>query len=129
VESLTREIEDWIKMFGELKRYKALCASHKKIIDDSLSADKTSAEMLGWVKKKEDPELGLEVVMEIASSKGRYTEYGQWILDTPEFNGWAKTFRHVDSPGAARRAFWIHGSYGTGKSSLVFVLWSYARAS
>lgn len=34
-------------MFDELKRYKALCSSHKKIIDDSLSEEKTNAEILG----------------------------------------------------------------------------------
>lgn len=115
-------------MFGDLKRYKALCASQKKLIDDSLSADETNAKILRSIKKEGDPELGLGVVMEMASSKGRYTEYGQWILNTPEFNGWAKTFRHVDSPEEARRAFWIHGSYGTGKSSLVFVSCPQARA-
>jgi hypothetical protein len=114
-------VETWKQAAKNLKRDKDLCSSVKKRIDDTLAASKSRSEVLKWIKKPGDPELGLADILEKGPSKRKDREYGQWLLETTEFKGWANGYRRVKSMEETKRALWIRGNYGTGKTTLVSV--------
>jgi hypothetical protein len=116
-----KKIIKWKGIFSDLKRDRQLCLSVKKAIDDKLTADKTYIEVLKCIRKEGDPEQGLDSIMGRASSQGRFLEYGQWLLEVPQFKGWANRFQYAKSTEETKRALWIRGNYGTGKTTLVLV--------
>ena len=119
-----RSVEKWKKAAQDLKYARDCCSSQKKRIEDQLAAVKSWNEVLQWIKKVDDPELGFEYILENGPSKKRdhEYEYGQWLLDTIEFKGWANKFRRLKSADETKRVLWIRGNYGTGKSTLVSVV-------
>lgn len=90
--TVARTPEKWKDSFDELKGEANFCLSQKKLIDTQLAADESCSTVVTLIKREEDAEEGLETVMEKALSHGRYTEYGQWLLDSAEFEGWSKGF-------------------------------------
>lgn len=115
------KIVKWKDNFGELQRQRLLLSSIKKDIDDKLAADESCKKVLKWIQKEGDPEEELDSHMKKASSEGKYNEYGLWLFDLKEFRGWANGFQILKSKEEKKQALWIHGNYGTGKSTLVSV--------
>ena len=115
------EIEKWKDHFNELKRERLVFSNIKKDIDDELAEDESYEKVLKWIQKEDDPEEELNSHMEKASSNGKCNEYGEWLFDVKEFRGWANGFQILKSEEEKKQALWIHGNYGTGKSTLVLV--------
>ena len=111
----------WKENFSELKRQQLFCSSIKKEIDDTLSEDKSCLEVLKWIQGEGDPEESLDSHMKNASSNGIDNKYGQCLIEVEEFRCWANGFQVHESGEEKKQALWIHGNYGTGKSTLVSV--------
>ena len=50
----------------------------------------------------------------------RYKDAAQWFLDLPQFDSWCYTFLGPECPPAAKRVLWLQGTYGTGKTTLLY---------
>lgn len=42
-------------------------------------------------------------------------------MDSPEFETWSNNFRIRESQNPPKRVLWIKGSYGTGKTTAMYV--------
>ncbi|KAI9695434.1 MAG: hypothetical protein M1820_008619 [Bogoriella megaspora] len=119
---LTNKIMDWERGAAQLKTYRTKFTARKKTLEETLAGDAYVAKVLDWIKEEDDPEPGLKDIRLKSTSGGRYERPAQWFFDRPEFQAWSNNFQtmksqhHVDS----WRTMWIHGTYGTGKTTLMY---------
>lgn len=119
----TNEITEWEDHFTELKSRRTPFTNMKKRIEETLFAAANASKVLGWIKKDDDPELGLDDIRLKVTSDGRYENSMQWFFDGAEFQAWSNRLQIMkrQHPTASKRTLWINGTYGTGKTTLVFV--------
>ncbi|KAI0165164.1 hypothetical protein GGR52DRAFT_581880 [Hypoxylon sp. FL1284] len=65
----------------------------------------------------EDPEPTHQTVKERTGIDDSESTAGKWFLETTEFSSWIDQIRNRDE--AAQSAFWLKGSMGTGKTTLM----------
>lgn len=118
---MTNKILEYDTRLATLKDHKSQWASDKKLIEDKLTLDKAIAEILNWIKQDGDPEKSLREIGVRVTSDGRYQNCAQWILSRPEFQDWSKGWYLLEDRRASKRVLWINGSYGTGKTTIVYV--------
>ena len=92
----------------------------KKDLEDKLSTDKHSVEVRKWIKKEGDPEPQIETIKRRVMPDGNYEDAAQWFLDTSQFKAWCDNFRKPECPLTAKRVLWLRGSYGTGKTTVLY---------
>jgi hypothetical protein len=110
---------DWEIRKNELMICKKNCSVTKVVLEDKLSADEAATKVLKWIKKEDDPEPTLGDIKLKVTSKGRYKSYGQWFLDAPEYRDWSMGRQALEAEYEPKRALWIRGSYGTGKTTMM----------
>lgn len=121
---LTGKYVAWERDAKEIKRQKDTWTAKKKILEDELSADKNVVEVRKWIKKDGDPEPRLDTIRRRVMPDGRYEDAAHWFLDGPEFRAWCETFLSSEFSPAAKRVLWLRGSYGTGKTTLLYHTYS-----
>ena len=110
----------WESDAREIKRQKDSWTAKKKILEDSLSTDKSTVEVQRWIKKDSDPEPRIDTIKRRVMPDGNYKGAAEWFLDSPEFDAWCATFLSPECPPAAKRVLWLQGTYGTGKTTLLY---------
>ena len=81
-------------------------------------------EVRKWIKKDDDPEPGLGTIRRRVMPDGKHEDAAQWFLDGPEFRAWCDTFLSSECSPAAKRVLWLRGTYGTGKTTLLYHTYS-----
>ena len=82
-----------------------------------------------WIKKEGDPEPQLDVIKRRVMPDGEYENAAQWFLDGPEFEAWCDGFLSPECRPAAKRVLWLRGTYGTGKTTLLYHTYSALKGS
>lgn len=118
--SFTGKFTAWESDANEIKRQKTRWTSMKKDLEDKLSADKHNVEVQKWIKKDGDPEPQIGTIKRRVMPDGNYEDAAKWFLDTSQFRAWCDNFREPESPPAAKRVLWVRGTYGTGKTTLLY---------
>jgi hypothetical protein len=118
---ITNEPLKWEEQLNKLKECRSNWSSRKKIMEETLAAEKNVSDVLKWIKKESDPEQALKEIESRVTSKGEYQSCAQWFLDGPQFKDWSKRIYSQVNPRESKRVIWIRGPYGTGKSTIVFV--------
>lgn len=118
---MTNKILAYEDRLAKLKDHKSMWASKKKLMEERLASEKGIAEVLEWIKKKDDPEEPLRKIGSKVTSEGRYPNCAQWILRSNEFQNWSRRWFPQEEKGLAKRMIWVSGPYGTGKTTIMYV--------
>jgi hypothetical protein len=121
---LSNKILEWQTQANALKRDKASWATERKSLDDKLAADEFIVKVRAELKKKEDPELSLDFIRKTVTSQGRYENSTPWLFENGAFNNWCNTSPATANQPAFKRVLWIKGGYGTGKTTLLYHVYS-----
>ena len=81
-------------------------------------------EVRKWIKKDGDPEPRLDTIRRRVMPDGKYEDAAHWFLDGPEFRAWCEPFLSSECSPAAKRMLWLRGTYGTGKTTLLYHTYS-----
>lgn len=85
--------------------------------ESMLKTRKESIAVLDWIRdRKEDPEPAHQIIKERTGIDDTQSNGGKWFLQTPEFSSWMHA---VSNKGSVKRVFWVKGSMGTGKTTLL----------
>ena len=96
-------------------------------MEDKLSRDTDIVKVGKWIKKDGDPEPQLDIIKRRVMPDGEYKDAAQWFLDRPEFEAWCDGFLSPECRPAAKRVLWLRGTYGTGKTTLLYHTYSTLR--
>ena len=103
-----------------MKRQKNKWTGMKKDLEDKLSNDKHNVKVQKWIKMNSDPEPQLDTIKRRVMPDGKYEDVAQWFLGTTQFKAWCDTIRTPERPPAAKPVLWLRGTYGTGKTTLLY---------
>ena len=110
--ALARKRKDWL--------------GTKKLLELKLSEDKRMVEVLKWVgvKTELDAKSARERVRNRVVPDGSvYDTAVSWFLGGYEFLDWCKDIQSVSENGRdAKKALWVKGVYGSGKTTLMYVV-------
>lgn len=96
-------------------------------MEEALSRLEHIAKVLDLIKSADDLEQSLEALSDRATSEGRHKDSASWILDNQAFKAWSPNFYSLEpsvsttSDVMSKRVLWISGSYGVGKTTIVYV--------
>ena len=103
-----------------MKRQKNKWTGMKKDLEDKLSNDEHNVKVQKWMKKGSDPEPQLDTIKRRVMPDGKYEDAAQWFLGTTQFKAWCDTIQKPERPPAAKPVLWLRGTYGTGKTTLLY---------
>jgi hypothetical protein len=118
---LTNEVAKWDLQVIRLKSYRSSLTTKRKIVEDTVATHGIVAEVLKWIRDQEDPEQPLGDIETKVTSDGRYKDSGQWFLGSKDFETWMNGFRLHDGENESKRVLWLNGSYGTGKTTILYI--------
>lgn len=121
---LTGKITDWESKAKEIKWQHRAWTTKRKEMEDRLLALKNTTEVRKWIQKDGDPEPGLDTIKARVMPDGRYENAAEWFLKRPEFQDWRDNFRNPKRTANAKRVLWLQGTYGTGKTTLLYHTYS-----
>ncbi|OTA98011.1 hypothetical protein M426DRAFT_140316 [Hypoxylon sp. CI-4A] len=111
---LVRDIQEWDRKFKLLKTHDSHCAELKRQVEVKI---KRLEDVLKWIKPgSEDPEPAHQTVKERTGVDGTESKAGRWFLETEEFITWIYQIRANEADASV---FWLNGSMGTGKTTLL----------
>ena len=99
-------------------------ASKKKMIEETLAGEEDIAKVLKWIQQDGDPEKSLREIGSTVTSEGRYPNCAEWILRGKEFRDWSRHWFPGETQRSSRRMIWVNGPYGTGKTTIMYVILS-----
>jgi hypothetical protein len=113
----------WGQRAVELKALRSQWSTKKKAVDEKLTKRKHVVDILKWVRRDDDPEIGLDALKRKITPDGRYIDCAKWFLESREFQAWSQGFQTLRDPDLEfRPVLWIRGPYGTGKTTLMYVI-------
>jgi hypothetical protein len=115
----------WGQRASQLKALRSQWSTKKKAVDEKLAKRKHVVEVLKKIPKEDDPEIGLDALKRKITPDGRYADCAKWFLESTEFQAWSQGFQTLRDPDLEfKPVLWIRGPYGTGKTTLVYVILS-----
>lgn len=135
VAKLTNQAADWTMQAERLKIEQNRLASMRKRIEDKVLDEENVAKILEWIKADDDHEPSLTTIADMVTFEGRYasegqkvparddhTLYAQWFFDFgSKFQTWSSSFGYEEARATSERVFWIRGTKGTGKTTILYV--------
>ena len=118
--AFTNQYAAWESDAKDIKRQKDSWTTKKRYLEDRLSADEHIVKVRKWIRKANDPEPQIDTIMRRVMPDEKYEDAAQWFLDLPQFDSWCDTFLSSECPPAAKRVLWLRGTYGTGKTTLLY---------
>ena len=115
---------DYDRRLTKLKDHKSMWASKKKLIEETLAGEEDIAKVLKWIQQDGDPEKSLREIGSRVTSEGRYPNCAEWILRGKEFRDWSRHWFPGETQRSSRRMIWVNGPYGTGKTTIMYVILS-----
>jgi flagellar biosynthesis GTPase FlhF len=118
---LTRKALVWKSDMEVLRMHRGDFTARKKEMDEKLARAKQDEEIIQWIKKKGDPERLLHEIEEQVTSRGRYKNTANWFSTRPEYKLWWVSLEATEDSSEQKRALWLSGPYGYGKTTIMFV--------
>ena len=131
VAKLSDEVTSWEAGIKTLKSIRGNLASKKKLIEDKVLEIREINDVLKWIKHDDDREPGQNVIAGRMPSEKQYGDYAQWFLsspDSPEFQAWTEEIKTPKDNQSSKQALWLTGPYGTGKTTVLYVLFIFCSA-
>ncbi|KAI1451725.1 hypothetical protein F4805DRAFT_74695 [Annulohypoxylon moriforme] len=131
---LSNQIMLWETKLNTISKKRTAFALKRKNCEDKLARDKYIKDVLDWIEEDNDPQPTLKSIKEKVMPNDRYKNAGMWLLESEEFKTWRLPFtsqgleqnleQDPSVNGTQKRVFWIKGSYGTGKTTLMYQVYS-----
>ena len=124
---LSAAMEKWHEQAENLKDQRALWTSEKRVLEEKVARLEHGTEVLSKIKRSDDHEESLKALGRRVTSEGRHNDSASWILTNPTFKNWSQNFYlfepfgSISSNAVPKRVLWINGTYGTGKTTIVYV--------
>lgn len=115
----------WSVHVRDIKRIRTNLTTKKKVIDDMVSAFGADNEVIKWIVPEESSEAVPANLEDQINPEERHNEYAKWFLKSTEFETWFEPIRDRLRDTTSPRVFWIKGFYGTGKTTLLYVIVRY----
>jgi hypothetical protein len=112
----------WEMEAARLKTQRTNLSIQRKTLEDSIAAHENDTKIVKWIKKEGDPEQTLGDIEKEVTSKGRHEKRAQWFLESTDFEDWFQSLRCGQDIQTSKRVLWIKGYYGTGKTTIVYVV-------
>lgn len=96
-------------------------AVRKKDIESKIAKVEKIKKIMSWVQGTKDPEPSLDFIREMVSPSKRYKDTAQWFFDSADYKCWENSLLDINAEQAPKRALWLCGPYGTGKTTIRFV--------
>ncbi|KAI0423865.1 hypothetical protein F5Y09DRAFT_173588 [Xylaria sp. FL1042] len=115
--SLISEPAEWEQAYQKLDDRNSECSEWKNQVELAVKRNESNVAILNQIRiRSEDPEPGHQSVKERTGVNDPTSIAGKWFLEIDEFNSWVGEIRHG---GTGKRLFWLKGSMGTGKTTLI----------
>ena len=111
----------WGSQEKALKRQLGEFTRLKKDMEEAIKEQDKFVAILKWFRADNDPGSGIKAIRRRVMLDPSYEQQGQWLLEYPEFLSWCQTFMSSDEQAIEKRVFWLKGSVGTGKTTLVYL--------
>ena len=117
----------WQAQVEELKDYRGRWIAKRKSMEEKLSGLEHISKVLKWIKSDDDHEQSPKLLSDRTTSEGRHKDSASWILDNQTFKAWSQRFYSLEpsvstvSAIVSKRVLWVSGSYGVGKTTIVYV--------
>ena len=142
---MSNEVLEWEGGSKELGRLKAEWGVRKDDLKETIAADENTVAVRDWLRKKDYPDPSPDNIKDRVMRHNGYRNGADWFLKGDEFTAFCDGFRssseadHTqDSRGppgepqavsqssaheylAAKRVLWLHGGYGTGKTTILYL--------
>ncbi|KAI9689730.1 MAG: hypothetical protein M1822_009612 [Bathelium mastoideum] len=142
---MSNEVREWERDSKELGRLKVEWGRKKDDLEEIVAADEHTAEVIKWLAKEDYPDPSPHAIKERVMRHDEYSNGADWFLESDEFTAFCNGFRSSskadrtqDSRGppeepqavshsstqkylAAKRVLWLHGGYGTGKTTILYL--------
>ena len=105
-----------------LRDHKSIWTSKKKLVEETLAGEEDIVKVLKWIRQDDDPEESLREIGSRVTSDGRYPNCAEWILGGKEFQDWSRYWFPEGKQRPSKRMMWVNGPYGTGKTTIMYVL-------
>ncbi|OTA90100.1 hypothetical protein M434DRAFT_398187 [Hypoxylon sp. CO27-5] len=111
---LAADLQEWERKCNLLDRQNSTCVELKSRAEAEL---KKLEDVLKWIRPgSEDPEPAHQTIKERTGVDDPESNAGRWLLETGKFRSWIEK---VCENKAVKSAFWLKGSMGTGKTTLM----------
>ena len=120
-------MEKWHEQAENLKDRRALWTLEKRGLEEKVMGLEHGTEFLGKIRSSNDHEESLKALGRRVTSEGRFKDSASWILSNQTFKSWSQQFDPLAPSGSTnsdavpKRVLWINGTYGTGKTTIVYV--------
>ncbi|KAI9659856.1 MAG: hypothetical protein M1821_001208 [Bathelium mastoideum] len=142
---LSNEVLEWEGDLKELGRLKAEWGMGKDDLKETIAADENTVAIRDWLRKKGHTDPSPDDIKDRVMRRSEYSNGADWFLEGEEFTAFRNGFRssskadHTqdsrrppDEPQAvsqssaqeslaAKRVLWLHGGYGTGKTTILYL--------
>ena len=126
-DKLSAAIVTWQEQAEELKDHRTKWTVRRKVMEEKLSRLEYTGKVLDWIKSDDDPEQSWRALSDRITSEGRHNDSASWILKNQTFKAWSQNFDPFEpsvstaSDIVSKHVLWISGSYGVGKTTIVYV--------
>ncbi|KAI1362199.1 hypothetical protein F5Y08DRAFT_312964 [Xylaria arbuscula] len=108
---------EWDRLYQKLNDKDTECSDWKSLIEMEVKRNEANMAILDKIRDRSmDPEPGHQSIMETTGITDVNSTAGNWFLETEEFTSWLGGIRHGE---ATSQVFWLKGSMGTGKTTLM----------
>ncbi|KAI5924980.1 hypothetical protein F4810DRAFT_662291 [Camillea tinctor] len=115
--SLTSEPVEWDEEYTNLEAQNSRCSEIKGQVELEVKRSDANIKVLNWIRNRsEDPEPIHQTIREKTGIDDSTSRAGNWFLETPEFTSWLEKVRRTESE---KLVYWLKGSMGTGKTTLI----------
>ncbi|KAI0418533.1 hypothetical protein F5X98DRAFT_373681, partial [Xylaria grammica] len=115
--SLVSEPTEWEQVYQKLNDINTECSEWKDQAESAVKRNRVNVTILDKIRiRNEDSEPGHQSVKERTGIDDPKSNAGEWFLETEEFSSWLGGIRHGETD---KQLFWLKGSMGTGKTTLI----------
>ncbi|KAI0872757.1 hypothetical protein GGS24DRAFT_502493 [Hypoxylon argillaceum] len=115
--TLISEPTEWDRAYQKLNDQNSECSESKSLVELAVKRNDAAVAILDQIRiRNEDPEPAHQSVKERTGIDTPESIAGNWFLEIDEFSSWLDGIRHHET---GERLFWLKGSMGTGKTTLI----------
>ncbi|KAJ4347238.1 uncharacterized protein N0V89_011177 [Didymosphaeria variabile] len=149
-DKLSAQMTKWQEDMERLKDHRTSWAAKRKALEETLIRHDYTTKFLDWIKNEDDPEESVVALTDRITSEGRHDSAATWFLENQAYLAWSRDFvvralgeanteesddeesdtgevdtgktasGGLDTQHRPRCVLWISGTYGTGKTTIVY---------
>ncbi|KAK6343699.1 hypothetical protein TWF730_011289 [Orbilia blumenaviensis] len=116
---------EWDLKYSELNTISSVCTEQKNKVETELKRQDEAIKVLDWIRNRsEDPEIEHKALRDELGIDGSGSSVAKWLCEAPSFSDWISGIRgfstREEQATNRKRVFWLKGSVGTGKTTLIY---------